>query len=104
MYIKEIVMYKIYLCNTSRMTEQIFMKFLYNQSDLSSNISTQFHQNLTHINRDINCKSRIDIQTDTVQRSYSLLDLDDNMYVDLVLIQIRINIQICIHIIDHNHV
>ena len=41
-------------------TNPIFMKFTYNQSDLSFNISTKFHQNPTHNNQNISCKSGTD--------------------------------------------
>ena len=38
------------------------MKFQYNQSDLSSNIFTEFHKNPTHSYQDIGFNSRTDGQ------------------------------------------
>ena len=39
-------------CQNEVITKPILMKFKYNQSNLSSNIPTKFHQNLIHSNRD----------------------------------------------------
>ena len=46
-------------------TESIYIKSYCNQSGLSFNISTKFHQNLTHGNWDISCKSETHTQTHT---------------------------------------
>ena len=43
------------------------MKFLYNQSDLSSNTFTKFDQNPTHSYRDIGLNSRTDRKTDRAE-------------------------------------
>ena len=44
------------------------MKFYYNQSDLSSNTFTKFHQNSTHSYRDIGFNSRTDRETEPRSR------------------------------------
>ena len=61
-------------------TKLILIKFLYNQSDIISNIS-KFHQIPTHSNPDKSRKCGWDrqTQTDKVWRSHSLSDLDDNV-------------------------
>ena len=54
--------------HSAKPKRRIAMKFWYNQSNLSSNTFTKFHQNPTHSYRDIGFNSRTDRQTDRQSR------------------------------------